>query len=62
MARMMFGGVWHEAPIWERDDLKPESVVVGTARIDQADTTTVVPPGWVARMDRFGNIDIRKEA
>jgi N-methylhydantoinase A len=60
-SRMMFGNTWYDAPVWERDDMRPDTVVPGPARIDQADTTTVVPPGWVARLDQFGNIDIHKE-
>ncbi|MFO1190237.1 MAG: hydantoinase/oxoprolinase family protein [Alphaproteobacteria bacterium] len=60
-SRMMFGSTWYDAAIWERDDMRQTTVVAGPARIDQADTTTVVPPGWVARLDQFGNIDIHKE-
>ena len=43
------------APIYTRSTLK-SSAIVGPAIIEQFDSTTVLPPGWTATLDRFGNI------
>ncbi|MGQ0662812.1 MAG: hydantoinase/oxoprolinase family protein [Pseudomonadota bacterium] len=61
MGRMMFGGTWVEAEIDERWKLPTGTAIPGPARIDQADTTTLVPPHWVARIDPIGNIEIRRK-
>ena len=58
-ADIMFAGKWHKAKILHRSLISPGDVVDGPARIDQDDTTTLVPPGWSAEADRFGNIEIR---
>jgi N-methylhydantoinase A len=38
-----------EAAIWQRDLLAPGTTIPGPAIIEQADTTTLVEPGWTAR-------------
>jgi N-methylhydantoinase A len=60
--KMIFGGVSHDAPIWRREGMTSKTVVHGPARIDQVDTTTVVPPGWTATLDALGNITISRGA
>lgn len=43
-------GAWHDALILPREALPADgSLLAGPAVIEQADTTTVVPPGWTAR-------------
>ncbi len=61
-AKMFFTDNWHDAAIHHRASLKEGAAVEGPARIDQTDTTTIVPPGWVARVDARGNIAITHEA
>ena len=39
-----------EAAIWQRDAFTPDTTVPGPAIIEQADTTTLVEPGWTARL------------
>jgi len=39
-----------QAAIWQRDALTPDVSVAGPAIIEQADTTTLVEPGWTARL------------
>lgn len=39
-----------DAAIWDRDALTAETRVSGPAIIEQADTTTLVEPGWTARL------------
>ena len=62
VAPMFFGDKWHQASIYHRAALKEGAPVTGPARIDQTDTTTIVPPGWTARVDNLGNIEITHEA
>jgi N-methylhydantoinase A/oxoprolinase/acetone carboxylase beta subunit len=45
-----------------REALKAGNRIEGPAVINQYDSTTVVPPGFTADIDRFGNIVIRVEA
>ncbi|MEE8444349.1 MAG: hypothetical protein V3S44_03315, partial [Alphaproteobacteria bacterium] len=50
-----------EAEIWRRSELAPGTVLHGPVIIEQPDATTVVPPGWSARCDAVGNLDLRWE-
>lgn len=60
--RMMIDGRWVEAAIFTRWKLPRGIALDGPARIDQADTTTLVPPGWAACIDTHGNIEINRPA
>lgn len=55
-ARPMF------AALYERERLAPGNIVVGPAIIWQLDTTTVIPPGWAATVDAWGNLVAEPEA
>ena len=55
-ARPMF------AAVYERERLAPGNIVVGPAIIWQLDTTTVIPPGWAATVDAWGNLVAEPEA
>lgn len=48
--RMYSGGRWHEAALAVREDLRPGDVVAGPAIIAEKNATTVVEPGWQARI------------
>jgi N-methylhydantoinase A len=61
-APMFFGGRWHDAAIYDRASLGEGVVVEGPARISQSDTTTLVAPGWTAKVDGRGNLAITHEA
>ena len=54
-----FGG-WTRTPIFERAALAPGMTFEGPAIVEQADTTSVVEPGQVARVD--GRLNILVEA
>jgi N-methylhydantoinase A len=54
------GRTHHEAPVYARAALTG-SVIEGPAVIEQFDATTVLPPGWRARLDKFGNIVAERE-
>jgi len=42
--------------LYERARLAPGNMVVGPAVVFQLDTTTVIPPGWTATVDGWGNL------
>jgi len=48
------------AAIYERDRLGPGALLDGPAIIEQFDATTVVPPGWRARVDHRRNLILTK--
>jgi N-methylhydantoinase A/oxoprolinase/acetone carboxylase beta subunit len=43
-----------QAAIWQREAFTAETIVPGPAIIEQADTTTLVEPGWTARLAAGG--------
>lgn len=45
-------------PTYERSLLKANNVIVGPAIVEQMDTTIVIPPGYKANVDKYGNIII----
>ena len=45
-----------ETPVFERADLKAGHILKGPAIVEQADTTTVIYPYNVAKIDKFGNL------
>jgi len=52
-----FGG-WVETPVYWRDHLPPDLALQGPAIIEQMDTTIVVAPGDLVRVDPTGNLII----
>ena len=56
-------GVWFpeagdfiDTPVYDREALRPGNRLDGPAIVEQMDTTTVVPPGMTARVDRYLNL------
>jgi N-methylhydantoinase A len=45
-----------EAGVYEREAMPPGYAFDGPAIVEQADTTTVVEPGWKCRIDDVGNL------
>lgn len=54
--RMYSGGAWHEAALCVREDLRAGDVVDGPAIIAEKNATTVVEPGWRARITALDHI------
>ena len=48
----------HATPFYEREHLRAGDRIAGPAIVEQYDTTTVIPPGLEAEIDRHGNIVI----
>jgi N-methylhydantoinase A len=61
--RVYFAGAgWVECPCIAREGLPRGAVVRGPAIVEQLDSTTVVPPGQRAAVDRVGNLILRAPA
>jgi N-methylhydantoinase A len=61
-SRFYYGGEWHEAVIYDRDLLHTGLVVPGPAIVGEMDSTTVILPGFEARVDEIGNLLINPAA
>jgi 5-oxoprolinase (ATP-hydrolysing) len=44
------GGETHDAPVFERRDLRAADVITGPALIREANATTMIEPGWAAQV------------
>jgi len=51
-----FEGGWQRTPIYSRERLPADAVLLGPAVIEQLDCTTVLEPGDRAHSDRLGNL------
>lgn len=55
-SRFYYDGSWHDIFIYDRNRLHEGLVVPGPAIIGEMDSTTVVLPGYDARVDAVGNL------
>lgn len=51
---------WVETHVYERDTLRAEVRLRGPAIVEQLDSTTVIPPGWLCAVDQVGNLLITR--
>ena len=58
--QVWFDGDWRETSIWSRRSMPVGSLVEGPAILEQADATTVIDPGLVARIDTLGNVIVER--
>ena len=49
------------ASFYRRAELEPGHRLAGPAIVEQTDATTVIPPGWSARVDRYANLLLTPE-
>ena len=54
-----FGHRWERSGVYERSRLLAGNSVKGPAIIDEQSATTIIPPGFRAEVDRFGNLLVR---
>jgi len=54
--RVVFGGRAHATAVHRREALPPGVQIRGPAIVCEYSATTVVPPGWRARVDRHGGL------
>lgn len=57
---MRFDGRKERASIYARERLRARNVVPGPALVLDYEATTVIPPGFLARVDRYGNLIISR--
>jgi N-methylhydantoinase A len=60
--RFYYEGAWHDAVIYDRGKLHTGLVVPGPAIVGEMDSTTVILPGYEARVDEIGNLLINPAA
>lgn len=53
---LYYQGAHHEATLYQREKLSPGHVIPGPAIVMEMDSTTVVFPGFDARVDHVGNL------
>jgi N-methylhydantoinase A len=56
--RPVYVGGWHDAPVYRRDRLA--GAVTGPAVIQEFGSTLPVHPGFTARVDKLGNVVVRR--
>jgi N-methylhydantoinase A len=54
--RIFFEQSWRESNVYDRDLLLPGDQFAGPALITEYSSTTVLPPGWKARVDCYRNL------
>jgi 5-oxoprolinase (ATP-hydrolysing) len=60
--RLYTGGAWRDAPLHQREGMRPGHAVTGPAIIAEANATTVVEDGWQATMSDAGNLVVERVA
>jgi len=60
--RMHAEGAWHDAALHQREELAPGAFIDGPAVIAERNATTVVEPGWQARLAGQGALELRRVA
>jgi 5-oxoprolinase (ATP-hydrolysing) len=60
--RMHAEGAWHDAALHQREELAPGAFIDGPAVIAERNATTVVEPGWQARLTTQGALELRRIA
>ena len=59
--KMLFDGRAFQADIYARESLGPDDVLAGPALVLDYESTAVLPPGFICRVDRYGNLIIAKK-
>jgi 5-oxoprolinase (ATP-hydrolysing) len=58
--RLYSGGAWHEAALVVREDLRPGDLITGPAIIAEKNATTVVEPGWEAKLTALDHLVLER--
>jgi len=54
------GGIWRQVPLYRRETCGTATRILGPAVLSEATATTVVEPGWEARIDLQANLILRR--
>ncbi|MCE9659383.1 MAG: hydantoinase B/oxoprolinase family protein [Burkholderiales bacterium] len=60
--RLFSEGRWHDAALVERDDARPGHVIDGPAIVAERNATTIVEPGWRARITALDHLLLERVA
>ena len=55
-----FGDSWHETKLYNRLELPVGAEIAGPAILEQPDTTVLIEPGLVGKVDAYGNTLIER--
>jgi N-methylhydantoinase A len=58
--RIFIGNQWQECLFYNRSSLPAGFQINGPSVVEEDSSTTLIPPGWNAKIDVVGNIHIRK--
>ena len=58
--RMYSGGQFYDAPVYERDVLRPDEPIYGPAIIKESYTTTVIELGWQANLTEKNHLILKR--
>jgi len=58
--KMFSGGRWHDAALVVREQTKPGHVIAGPAIIAEKNATTIVEPGWQARVTELDHLLLQR--
>ncbi|MGH8431907.1 MAG: hydantoinase/oxoprolinase family protein, partial [Solimonas sp.] len=59
---VVFDALSQETPIFDRERMPPGNTVTGPVIIEEAGSSTVVPPGWSVERDRIGCLVLRRHS
>ncbi|MEO3470614.1 hydantoinase/oxoprolinase family protein [Roseomonas sp. CAU 1739] len=62
MVRDTATGEVAEWPVYDREHMSPGATLPGPAIVAEAETSTLIGPGWTCRMDGLGYLDLTQEA
>ena len=60
--RLYSRGGWHDAPVYQRQDLRPDDEITGPALVVEATGTNVVELGWQATLSERNHLVMRRIA
>jgi N-methylhydantoinase A len=55
-----FDGAERSVEVYEREGLATGAALRGPAIVEEFGATSVVPPGWIARLDGLGNLRLER--
>lgn len=55
-------GAVSDWPVYDREQVRPGATLPGPCIVAEAETSTLVGPGWTCRMDALGYLELTKEA
>ncbi len=58
--QVYFDGEWTETTLLDRGQMEVGVAIQGPAVLEEYDSTTVLPPGWEAVADAFGNLRLER--